>query len=166
MSGPSEVEIRAKKFMADVADAADVLHDGTPLTIRVIAREGLLLSVELTDEVVEAANEYRAVLDRVSSEYSAVVDQVTEPPYRLPEGGGLERLVAAEAKLPELKETYERKHALALELGELTDRAVEIVENRQPVEPKPIINQETPWDRGVPNRGFLARAFRLLGKRG
>jgi hypothetical protein len=154
VSGPSEVEIKAQEFVDQNKDA---LYAGAPLTAGVVAHEGLLLSIELQDQVVEAANEYRAAFDKVRM-------------LAHKRGVSAGEAAAVEARLPELRETYERKHELSLELGELTDRAVEIVEGTQQGEDEIDAGKGLSFEEAfaeAPRRdGFLARAFRLLGKRG
>lgn len=143
MSKPSDVEIRANEFVRDNKDLLERASLG-PLTLQTIARAGSLISVELCDEVVQAAHAYEDALHEGAESVAPGEAKDLNP----------KRVAAVEARIPTLKATYERKARAFDELSKITERAIQRYEaaeeqsmdvdfsNSQPVTPLRVVR---PW---------------------
>ena len=144
---PSAVEVKAREF---VDEYAGLVEEAGPLALNLIAREGTLLGIELSDEITEAANRYAGALNDAS---------------RLANRGASAKEVAViEAAVPHLKKEYERMMDLATELNDLTDRAMERVE-RPDAEVQAEVDEAVRWLESAAKPWWQRRSFwqRLFG---
>lgn len=113
MSKPTATEKAAQQFIETYGPIVESSDTG-PITVRLIARDGTILGIELASEVEDAGRRLSQAYRRTTALYS--------------EGAEPVKMAAVESSIPHLKETYQRKLDLSLRLGDLTDRAMELAE--------------------------------------